>query len=79
MPQTDNGFDAAGEARALRAETRERRRRQYHRSRLDRHAHELTALRAEGASAAELRRWLARRGVRVAHSTVARWLRRQGT
>ena len=78
MPQTDNGFDAAREARALRAETRERRRRRFHPSRLDRHTHELVALRAEGATAAELRRWLARRGVPVAHSTVARWLRRQG-
>lgn len=65
MPNTDNGFDAAGETRALRAETRERRRRRFHPSRLDRHTH-------------ELRRWLARRGVHVAHSTVARWLRRQG-
>lgn len=77
MPQTDRGFDAAREARSLRAETRERRRR-FHSSRLDRHTHELLALRAEGTSAAELRRWLGRRGVRVAHSTVARWLRRQG-
>ena len=78
MQQTDKRFDAAREARSLRAETRERRRRRFYRSRLDRHAHELLALRAEGASAAELRRWLRRRGVRVAHSTVARWLRRQG-
>ena len=78
MRQTDRGFDAAREAAALKAEPRERRRRRFYRSRLDRHTHELMALSAEGVSAAELRRWLARRGVHVAHSTVARWLQRHG-
>ena len=78
MTPAANRFHAAREALALRAESHERRRVRFYRSRLDRYAHELIALRAEGATAAELRRWLARRGVRVAHSTVTRWLRRQG-
>ena len=77
MPTGNDPFDAAREAAALKAETRERRYRRFRPSRLDRHAHELLALHAEGATTAELRRWLARHGVRVAHATVARWLRRR--
>lgn len=49
MQQTDSGFDAAHEARALRAESWERRRRRFYRSRLDRHTHELMALSAPRA------------------------------
>ena len=71
-------FDAAAEAARLRAQTRARRRPRYGRSRLDRHKHELLALRDAGATTAEIRRWLLDRRVRVHHSTVARWLRRHG-
>ena len=71
-------FDAAAEAARLRAQTRARRRPRYGRSRLDRCKHELLALRGEGATTAEIRRWLLQRRIRVHHSTVARWLRRHG-
>ena len=70
-------FDAAAEAAALRERTRARRHRRHAASRLDRHALELLALRDAGSTTAELQRWLADRRVRVHHSTVARWLRRQ--
>lgn len=33
---------------------------------------------AAGASVAELQRWLRERRIKVAHSTVARWLARHG-
>ena len=73
-------MDAAREAARLRNQTRERRRRPYRKSRLDRHAHELLALRGHGTTVAELQRWLrTKRRVKVSHSTVARWLRQHGT
>ena len=71
-------FDAAAEAARLRADTRDRRRVRYGGSRLDRFARELLALRDQGATTAEIQRWLRERRVRVHHSTVARWLRRRG-
>ena len=47
------------------------------RSRLDRHAAELLALRRAGANVAQLTRWLREeRGVAVAATTVGRWLDR---
>ena len=70
-------FDAAAEAARLREQTRARRHRRHAVSRLDRHALELLALREAGSTTAELQRWLADRRIRVHHSTVARWLRRQ--
>ena len=46
------------------------------RSKLDRHAAELLALRRAGANIAQLTRWLSReRDVGVAATTVGRWLR----
>lgn len=50
------------------------RRRRYYPSRLRRHRAELVALRRGGASYRELVRWLAERRVRVAPSTVQRYL-----
>ena len=70
-------FDAAAEAAHLREQTRARRRTRLAASRLDRYTLELLALHDAGSTPAELRRWLADRRVRVHHSTVARWLRRQ--
>ena len=70
-------FDAAAEAARLREQTRARRRSRHAPSRLDRYTLELLALHNAGSTPAELRRWLADRRVRVHHSTVARWLRRQ--
>ena len=71
-------FDAAAEAARLKAETRARRRLRRTSSRLDRHTHELLTLYDEGATVAELQRWLQARHVRVHQTTVGRWLRRRG-
>lgn len=73
-------FDAATEAAALRTQTCTLRKRQYCRrlSRLDVYTSELLALHAAGASVVELQRWLRERRIRVVHSTVARWLARNG-
>ncbi|MDE0423215.1 MAG: hypothetical protein OXK76_20285 [Gammaproteobacteria bacterium] len=71
-------FDARAEAAKLKDQTKARRRRVRRRSRLDRHGHELLALNDAGATTEELRRWLLERRIRVHHSTVARWLRRNG-
>ncbi|CDL80430.1 hypothetical protein [Xenorhabdus cabanillasii] len=74
MPQ----FDAGKELAALREQTRIIRKRRYRKSRLDRHAGELLQLYREGASAAELQRWLRVKRIRVVLSTVTRWLARNG-
>ncbi|MCO6058505.1 hypothetical protein NG726_17750 [Pseudomonas sp. MOB-449] len=70
-------FDPQAEAARLRNSTRARRKTTFRRSRLDRYAGELLALRRAGATIAELQRWLGERRVRVVHTTVARWLSRQ--
>ena len=71
-------FDADAEVARLKAETKARRRFVRRRSRLDRFANELIAMRHAGATTEELRRWLLGQRVRVCHSTVGRWLRRNG-
>ena len=73
----DKTFDAAAEAARLREQTRARRRSRLTVSRLDRYSLELLELHDAGSPTAELQRWLKDRRVRVHHSTVARWLRRQ--
>ena len=76
-PRNKPPFDAAAEAERLREQTRARRRVRHSASRLDRFTLELLALHDAGSTTAELQRWLRDRRVRVHHSTVARWLRRQ--
>ena len=67
-------FDPLTELATLRQQTAIIRKRNFVRSRLDRHAGELLALHRAGASTAELQRWLRERRIKVVHSTVARWL-----
>ena len=67
-------FDPLTELATLRQQTATIRKRNFVRSRLDRHAGELLALHRAGASTAELPRWLRERRIKVAPSTVARWL-----
>lgn len=73
-------FDPHTELAQLRQAQAIRRRRSYWRGRsqLDPHTAELLALHDQGATCAELQRWLASapRRVDVHHSTVSRWLRR---
>lgn len=46
-------------------------------SKLVRYASQLLALQARGASVADLQRWLQKHNIRVAHSTISRWLAKQ--
>ena len=74
-----DGFDAAGIVQALAARSRAERFPRYAPSVIDPFAHEILRLRAGGASIGECHRALRhRRGLRVARSTVSRWLRRHG-
>ena len=67
-------FDARTELAELRRQTAEIRRRRYTKSRQDRYRGQLIHLRRNGASVAELQRWLRDHRIRVVHSTVARWV-----
>ena len=71
-------FDARTELAELRRQTAEIRRRRYTKSRLDRYRGELIQLRRNGASVAELQRWLRDHRISVVHSTVARWIDKNG-
>ena len=71
-------FNADTELEALRRQTSEIRKKRYSRSRLDRYRAELLLLHRGGASVAELQRWLRARRIRVAHTTVARWIDKNG-
>ena len=71
-------FNADTELEALRRQTGEIRRRRYTRSRLDRYRGELLLLHRGGASVAELQRWLRAHRILVVHSTVARWIDKNG-
>lgn len=71
-------FNAKDELDKLRAEGRLIRKKRYFKSRLDRYEDELNALRASGASIAEIQRWLRKRRVNVVWSTVSRWFEKNG-
>ena len=70
--------DIDTELGALRRQTSEIRKKRFSRSRLDRYRGELLQLHRAGASVAELQRWLRARRIRVVHSSVARWIARNG-
>lgn len=71
-------FDAKTELAALQQQTKTIRQRRYAVSRLDKYTGELLELHRAGATPAELQRWLRARRIRVVHSTVARWLTKNG-
>lgn len=74
-------FNVSSELSALRIQTQTIRKRAYsaRKSRLDKYTYELLALFRSGATAAELQRWLRKnKRVKVAHSTVLRWLEKNG-
>ena len=70
--------DIDTELGALRRQTSEIRKKRYSRSRLDRYGNKLQQLHQAGASVAELQRWLRARRIRVVHTTVARWIDKNG-
>lgn len=73
-------FNDLRETAALRKQTQQIRKRSYfqRRSRLDKYTGELLSLHRAGCSIAELQRWLRKRRIKVAHSTVSRWLQKHG-
>lgn len=74
-------FNAADELIKLRADTAMRRKRSYakRKSRLDRYHGEIALIFKEGGSIREIQRWLRKRkAIRVAESTVHRWLKNKG-
>ena len=74
-----NGFEAKRIVGALAARSRAERFPRYAPSAIDPFAHEILRLRAGGATIGECHRALRdRHGLRVARSTVSRWLRRHG-
>ncbi|MDE1240525.1 hypothetical protein, partial [Vibrio aestuarianus] len=70
-------FDVQSELSALKDQTQAMRKRSYsaRKSRLDKFKFQLLELHQAGATGAELQRWLrANKRIKVAHSTVLRWL-----
>lgn len=69
-------FDVQNELYVLKTQTQLIRKRHYcqRKSRLDKFTYELLELRRVGASCAELQRFLRTKRMKVAHSTVQRWL-----
>ncbi len=71
-------FDPIAEVEALKTETKMIRKRSYtqRKSRLDKYHTELVAMHKKGATIAELTRWLRKKKtIKVAESTVNRWLK----
>lgn len=71
-------FDPKLELEKLQLQTKLIRKTRYSKSKLDRYKDEILLLRQEGASIAELRRWLRARQIKVVWSTVYRWLQIYG-
>lgn len=70
-------FDVQSELSVLKEQTRSIRKRSYsaRKSRLDKYKYQLLELKQAGATSAELQRWLrSNKRIKVAHSTVTRWL-----
>ncbi len=74
-------FDAKSELAILKAQTDEIRKRSYsvRKSKLDKYEFQLLTLKKDGATIAELQRWLLKsKRIKVSHSTVLRWLQKHG-
>lgn len=71
-------FDVETELAKLKAETRELRQKRFKNSRLNAYRGELVRMHEEGATVAELQRWLKAKRISVAWTTVKRWLDNRG-
>lgn len=74
-------FDVQSELATLKAQTQSIRKRSYsaRKSRLDKHTLQILELHKAGATTAEIQRWLrSNKRVKVAHSTILRWLEKHG-
>ena len=73
-----NEFDPDLEVKKLKKQTSIIRKTRFSKSRLDRYKGELLALKNSGSSCAELQRYLRGKRVKVAYTTVSRWLAKHG-
>jgi hypothetical protein len=71
-------FDVETELAKLKAETRELRQKRFKNSRLNAYRGELVTMHKEGATIAELQRWLKAKRISVVWTTVKRWLDNHG-
>lgn len=74
-------FNVQSELLELKSQTQSIRKRSYsaRKSRLDKYKFQLLELYKAGATGAELQRWLRKnKRIKVAHSTVLRWLEKNG-
>ena len=71
-------FDAEMEAKILAKQTKTIRKRHFRNSRLYPLTSEILQLNNCGASQAEILRWLVKRRIRISHSTLSRWLSKNG-
>lgn len=71
-------FDPDLEVKKLRKQTSIIRKTRYSKSRLDRYKGELLSLSQSGATCAELHRYLRTKRIKVAYTTVSRWLDKHG-
>ena len=71
-------FDIQVELEQLKAQTRALRKKRFRTSRLDTFAGEIILLHRSGAKPAELQRWLEKKQIFVALSTITRWLKING-
>ena len=62
----------------LKSQTNTIRKKRFYQSRLDPYKGELFQLHNAGATTAELQRWLRAKRIKVAWSTVSRWLKQHG-
>lgn len=71
-------FDPDLEVNKLKKQTSTIRKKRYSKSRLDRYKGELLSLSNAGATCAELQRFLRTKRIKVAYTTVSRWLAKHG-
>lgn len=79
--QAMTDFNVQDELAVLQKQTKMIRKRSYsaRKSKLDKYKFELLELKKAGASTAELQRWLrSNKRLKVAHSTILRWIARHG-
>jgi hypothetical protein len=71
-------FDTDKELEKLREQTKVIRKTKHYKSRIDRHKGEVIRLHKAGATVAEVQRFLRSKRIKLAYSTVHRWLSKHG-
>lgn len=73
-----DSFDVTYEVKKLKEQTQMSRQMRYGESRLDQYKKQLILLQMNGATIAELQRWLRAKRIKVEWSTVSRWMDKNG-